>query len=214
MTAAFGTALLGALRTLLPRACPGCGAQLGAHAGLCPACRAALRPQVQAHSPLRAHPEPHLVTLGTYSGVRRRAVRELKFAQARDLARVLGETLATGVPDTWNVQAVIPVPLHPTRQRERGFNQSELLGRALAGALAVPCVPALTRTRAGAQQARRHGAQREDLHGAFRAHEGFLPTGPVLLIDDVLTTGHTARACQDALLQAGAAQVYVAVVAR
>ncbi|MXV18747.1 ComF family protein [Deinococcus xianganensis] len=214
MTAAFGTALLGALRALLPRACPGCGAQLGAHAGLCPACRATLRPQVQAHSPLRAHPEPHLVTLGPYSGVRRRAVRELKFAQARDLARILGETLATGVPADWNVQAVIPVPLHPDRQRQRGFNQAELLGRALASALAVPCVPALTRTRATAQQARRHGTQREDLHGAFRAHEGFLPSGPVLLIDDVLTTGHTAQACQDALKQAGAPQVYVAVVAR
>ncbi|NTY01535.1 ComF family protein [Deinococcus sp. JMULE3] len=214
MTAAFGTALLGALRALLPRACPGCGAQLGAHTGLCPACRAALRPQVQAHSPLRARPEPHLVTLGPYSGVRRRAVRELKFAQARDLARILGEALATGVPADWNVQAVIPVPLHPDRQRQRGFNQAELLGRALASALAVPCVPALIRTHATAQQARRHAAQREDLHGAFRAHEGFLPSGPVLLIDDVLTTGHTAQACQDALKQAGAPQVYVAVVAR
>lgn len=59
------------------------------------------------------------MTLGPYSGVRRRAVRELKFAQARDLARILGETLATGVPATWDVQAVIPVPLHPDRQRQR-----------------------------------------------------------------------------------------------
>ncbi|GGL07219.1 ComF family protein [Deinococcus radiotolerans] len=214
MTALIGPALLAALRTLLPRACPGCSAQLGPQPGLCPACHAALRPQVQAHSPLRPRPEPHLVTLGPYSGVRRRAVRELKFAQARDLAALLGGALASGVPAEWDVQAVVPVPLHPARQRQRGFNQAELLGRALAGALAVPCVPALTRTRATAQQARRHGAQREDLRGAFRAHEGFLPTGAVLLVDDVLTTGFTALACQDALLQAGAAQVYVAVVAR
>ncbi|MFD1732511.1 double zinc ribbon domain-containing protein [Deinococcus malanensis] len=66
-------------RTLLPRACPGCGQQLGPEAGLCPGCRAALRPQVQVHSPLCSRVEPHLVTLGAYRGVLRRSVRALKY---------------------------------------------------------------------------------------------------------------------------------------
>lgn len=208
------SALLGALRALLPRPCPGCGAQLGTQPGLCGPCRAGLRAEVQRHSPLRAHPEPHLLTLGTYSGVRRRAVRALKFGQARDLAGVLGAALAGGVPGGWSVQVVVPVPMHPTRLRERGFNQAELLGQALADTLGVPCVDALRRTRATAQQARRHAADRDVLSGAFQAAPGRVPRGAVLLVDDVLTTGLTARACQDALLSAGASAVYMAVVAR
>ncbi|WP_328774628.1 ComF family protein [Deinococcus aquaedulcis] len=214
MTGPLWTGLAGLVRALLPRPCPGCGAQLGAQAGLCRPCCAQLQAQVSAHSPLRPHPEPHLLTLGPYAGVRRRTVRALKFAGARELAPVLGAALAAGVPPGWGVGAVVPVPLHPARQRERGFNQAELLGRALADQLGVPCVNALRRTRAGLQQARRRAAEREDLLGAFERSELRLPPGPVLLVDDVLTTGKTALACQDALHAAGVPAVYVAVVAR
>ncbi|GHF41345.1 ComF family protein [Deinococcus metalli] len=207
-------ALGGWLRRLLPQPCPGCGAQLGAERGLCRACRAGLRPHIESHSPLRAQAQPHLVTLGTYHGVRRRAVRALKFAGARDLAGVLGSALADGVPATWGVVAVVPVPLHASRQRQRGFNQAALLGRAMAARLGVPCVDALVRTRATGQQAKQHAAGRDAMHGAFRARPGALPAGPVVLVDDVLTSGSTMRACQQALLDVGAAEVYAAVVAR
>ncbi len=170
---------------------------------------------MEAHSPLRAQPPvPHLVTLGAYRGVNRRVVRTLKFGEARDLAAVLGEALAGGVPAHWNVQAVVPVPLHPARQRQRGFNQAELLGRAVAAQLGVPCVPGLQRIRHTAQQARRHAAQREDLRGAFRACPDALPGGPILLIDDVFTSGNTMLACQDALNRAGVTDLYAAVIAR
>ena len=202
------------LRRLLPQPCPGCGVQLGQEVGLCAACRATLRPRVDSHSPLRARPQPHLVTLGEYRGVRRRAVRALKFAGARDLAGVLGGALATGVPAAWNVVAVVPVPLHPSRQRQRGFNQAALLGQVVAASLGVPCVDALTRTRATGQQAKQHAAQRDHMHGAFQARPGVLPAGAVLLIDDVLTTGSTLLACQRALQEAGVLDVYAAVIAR
>ncbi|MCP2015772.1 ComF family protein [Deinococcus sp. HSC-46F16] len=203
------------LRALLPRPCPGCEAQLGRERGLCPACRAALRPRVETHSPLSPRPMPHLVTLGPYRGVTRRAARALKFGGARDLAGALGERLAAGVPPEWGVRAVVPVPLHASRERERGFNQAELLGQAIAAELGVPCVPALRRTRATAQQARLHAAERgANLAGAFQADGRRLPAGPVLLLDDVLTTGSTLIACRDALHAAGAGPVYFAVVAR
>ncbi|MCD0163645.1 ComF family protein, partial [Deinococcus sp. 6YEL10] len=84
----------------------------------------------------------------------------------------------------------------------------------VAAGLGVPCVPGLQRTRHTAQQARRHAAQREDLHGAFRVRPDALPGGPVLLIDDVFTTGNTLLACQDALKQAGVTELYAAVIAR
>ncbi|WP_034409294.1 ComF family protein [Deinococcus murrayi] len=203
------------LRALLPRPCPGCGAQLGRERGLCSACCGGLTPRVEQHSPLSPQPVPHLVSLGGYRGVTRRAVRALKFGGARDLAAVLGERLAAGVPPQWGVRAVVPVPLHPSRERERGFNQAALLAQAVAAELGVPCVPALRRTRATAQQARQHGAERlRNVAGAFEAEAGWRsPAGALLLVDDVLTTGATLGACRDALAAAGAGRVYVAVVA-
>ncbi|MFC4638574.1 ComF family protein [Deinococcus hohokamensis] len=212
MTQAWWTALA---RSLLPRACPGCARQLGAEAGLCPGCRAALRPQLQLHSPLLAHPAPHLVSLGLYRGPLRRSVRALKYGGARDLAGVLGSALARGVPPAWEVRAVVPVPLHAARQRQRGFNQAELLARAVASELGVPCVPrALSRQKASASQARQQAAGRQDLHGHFQAHPQLLPPGMVLLVDDVLTSGRTLLACRDALLEADIPALSYAVVAR
>lgn len=204
--------LLGWLRALLPQACPGCGSQLGAQTGLCPRCRSGLKARVESHSPLQPRPTPHLVTLGEYRGVRRRAVRALKFGRVRDLAGVLGVALADGVPTGWNIRAVVPVPLHPARQRQRGFNQAELLAQAIAGALGVPCVSALSRTRATAQQSRQRASGRGHMHGAFAARLSL--SGPVLLVDDVLTSGATLLACQETLLDSGVAEVYAAVVAR
>lgn len=203
------------LRALLPRACPGCGEQLGRETGLCPRCRAALRPHLERYSLLSPHPEPHLVTLGLYRGVPRRAVRALKFGGARDVAGVLGGALASGVPASWGIRAVVPVPLHPRRERERSFNQAALIARSVATALEVPCVPALRRTRATAQQARLHSQERAtNLAGAFTADPSRLPAGPVLLLDDVLTTGHTLLACRDALRAVGVSELYFAAVAR
>lgn len=204
-----------ALRALVPRRCPGCDAQLGREAGLCASCRAGLLPRVEAYSPLWARPEGHLVTLGPYRGVTRRAVRALKFGGARDLAGALGGALATGVPAAWNVRAVVPVPLHPARERERGFNQAALLAGVVAASLNVPSVPALRRTRATEQQARKHAHERgSNLAGAFAVGTSPLPPGPVLLLDDVMTTGSTLLACRDALHASGVREVRFAVVAR
>lgn len=213
---ALPAALTGLLRALIPHACPGCGQQLGRAAGLCAPCRAGLHARIETHSPLRATPAPHLLTLGRYAGVNRRAVRDLKFTGARDLAGVLGGALADGLPTHWNIQAVIPVPLHAARQRQRGFNQADLLARAIARPHGLPVHAALTRTRATRQQARQHAADRDDLQGAFTVNARQLLRGPLLLVDDVLTTGRTLIACRDALLQAGVApdDLSYAVIAR
>jgi ComF family protein len=209
------SALLGFVRVLLPRSCPGCGRQLGAEAGLCGVCRTSLTPRTEWHSPMRPQPEPHLVTLGRYVGPTRRAVRALKFGGAHDLSGVLGQTLARGIPPGWGVSCVVPVPLHTSRQRERGFNQSMLLAEVVGRELGIPAVPAVRRIRATAQQAKLHAADRSaNLVGAFRADAALLPRGPVLLLDDVMTSGATLLACRDALNAAGVHQLYYAVIAR
>ncbi|GGJ60770.1 ComF family protein [Deinococcus aquiradiocola] len=202
------------LRSLMPRRCPGCDAQLGASAGLCPACRATLRPQVQRHSPLHLHPTPHLVVLGPYRGVLGRSVKALKYGGSREVAGVLGAALASGVPSEWGVQGVSGVPLHRSRQQQRSFNQAELLGRATAERLGVPYLAALARQRSTGAQARRHASERRvAVQDAFVATGAPLP-GTLLLVDDVLTTGSTLLACTRALQTAGVQRVYYAVVAR
>jgi ComF family protein len=110
---------------------------------------------------------------------------------------------------------VIPVPLHRARLRSRGYNQALQLARQIGRQLDVPvAADLLRRTRATAPQqgltaAARHG----NLRGAFAVHR---PLGGqrVLLVDDVMTTGTTARECAAALRAAGAASVDVAVLGR
>ena len=203
------------LNTLLPRRCPGCHGQLGQASGLCPPCQSSLQAQVQSHSPLEDIPRPHLVVLGTYQGVLGRSVRALKYGGSRDLAGILGAGLALGVPADWNLGAVASVPLHPARQRERGFNQAALLAQSVASSLGLPYLETLIRQRSTGAQARRHAQERLGaLDDAFLALPGMVLPDRILLVDDVMTTGTTLSACRRALQDAGVSQIYFAAVAR
>jgi len=189
---------------LLP--CPGCGVRSAGTQGLCPRCRRA------GHRPGSA---ASLAWLGPYAGPLGRAVRALKYRGATRAARWLGVSLAASVRAAgWRPDLVCAVPLHASRLGRRGYNQAVLIGRPLAGALAVPFVAGLTRTRETAPQARLgRGRRAANVAGAFRAHGAAVAGRSVLLVDDVLTTGATARACRAALLAGGAREVRVAVVA-
>ncbi len=201
------------LRSLLPRACPGCGRPLAGHAGLCPHCAQGLHLTVAAHTLLRPDVTPHLICLGEYRGPLRRAIREMKYGGAREVAETFGRALGGGVPPEWRIGAVTPVPLHPRREQERAFNQSLSVARALADEARLPLWELLTRSRYTAAQARLHaGARVHNLEGAFESRSPF--SDPVLLVDDVLTTGETLRACTAALRAGGARAVYYAVIAR
>lgn len=111
---------------------------------------------------------------------------------------------------------VAPIPLHPTRLRRRGFNHADLIARRIAARLGSPFDPALlarirdTGSQAGLEAARR----RANLRGAFRARRLDRATAPmrVFLVDDVLTTGSTLEAAGNALLEAGAGEVWALVL--
>ena len=194
--------------TLLP--CPLCGRTASGRQGACPSCLAKL-----AAPPGRARLDGvDLLWLGPYEGPWLRAVRAVKFGGRRSLARVLGRRLGAHARRAgWRVGRVAAVPLHRARRIRRGYDQAWLLAAAAATELDAPAWAGLRRIRPTARQARGDAtARRANVAGAFACRR--LPPVPVLLVDDVWTTGATARACRDALLRAGARDVRVAVVAR
>ena len=115
------------------------------------------------------------------------------------------------------IDAVLPVPLHPKRERERGYNQSALLAESLARRLNRRFdARSLSRTRNTEHQARLSGKDRlKNLKDAFTVKDTRFVRGRTLLvIDDVMTTGATLSHCARALLQAGAARIWCATVSR
>jgi len=144
------------------------------------------------------------------------AIQRPKYARRRALADSLGHLLAERYPFAPDA-LLVPVPLHVTRLRERGFNQAVLLARRLGRARGLPVENrALVRLRSThAQPGLGAAARRRNLAGAFALQPGTaVSRRPVVLVDDVLTTGATADACATVLLAAGAARVDVYTVGR
>lgn len=133
-----------------------------------------------------------------------------------------GRVLAEVAVEQWRAcppalpGALIPVPLHPARLRERGYNQSLELARPLARACGLPVLAeALRRERATpAQSGLSALARRRNLRGAFRTDGRDALPAHVAIVDDVMTTGATARECALALRRAGVARVDVWAIAR
>jgi len=158
-------------------------------------------------------------SLGPYEGGLRTVIHELKYRGRRRLA----ERLAEGLVASAAVRRVLadgvvlaPVPLHPRRLRERGFNQSDLLARAVAARAGVLVASALVRRKDTSSQSGLSAAERRrNVAGAFVVRRRSAVAGRVVvLVDDVLTTGATVRACSAALRDAGASAVRVLTVAR
>ncbi len=156
-----------------------------------------------------------------YRGVVQDLLREFKYRDALwlkpDLARLLESCTAAHYDAEADVEAVTFVPLYPARQRERGYNQAEILAHALARRLRKPllsrCLMRVRPTRTQTHLTARERAT--NVRGAFRARRSRrLEDQRVLLVDDVMTTGATVNECARALKGAGAAQVYVVTVAR
>lgn len=143
------------------------------------------------------------------------AIRRMKYGGRSELAGPLGLLLAeAAIAFAGEVDAVVPVPLHPRRLRARGFDQAALLARPVSRVLAVPlAVGALARLRDTPPQASLDvGARALNVQAAFRAVSA--PAPRVLLIDDVRTTGSTLAACAEALTAVGVGRVRTLVLAR
>ncbi|MCA1848595.1 MAG: ComF family protein [Actinobacteria bacterium] len=149
-----------------------------------------------------------------YTGVGKEIVHALKYRGYTRVVESLATPLMLGVLDaTDRFDAVVPVPLHRSRRRRRGFNQAELLARGVAGKINAPVSGTLQVVRRTRDQVELSATERRaNVSGAFRA--GGRVRGRVLLIDDVFTTGATMSACAETLLRAGAREVHALSLCR
>jgi ComF family protein len=184
--------------------CAHCGMSQPAPTARCANCRR------NAHDPLAF---TRAAALHTHP--LREAIHAFKYDAQPELAPLLARYLvAVYAEPPWSqlrppLDAVVPVPLHPQRLEERGYNQSALLATAFSRAVGLPMQPSwLARTRETRQQVGLAPSERHvNVDGAFGAAEAAAGQR-LLLIDDVYTTGSTLRACAAAALSAGATAVY------
>ena len=224
---------------LFPAACLGCGRS---GAWLCPACRRGLRP-ADHDCPHCQRPEPNgqfcpacapafhfrgLWAAGDYSQpLMAQLIKSLKYHNIRELADILADLMAeqakeiAGRTDFYPNQAgraplLVPVPLHPKRQRQRGFNQAELLAEKLRDKLAWSTDAShLVRVQSAGAQAKLSGAARaKNLRGAFVWRSDGLAGQNIILVDDVATTGTTLNECAAVLKKAGAGEIWGLVAAK
>ncbi len=222
------------LSVVFPDACVACGQLLDGHGFFCPSCELGAQelsadgcPRCGEPGPRHgagcprcvASPPPFRAAYAAYlhDGAVARAVHRFKYEQQSDLARPLAALLAwrgKATLERWP-GALVPVPLHDERFRERGYDQATLLAVALGRAVDRPVWDtALTRTRSTQRQVGLGTeAREENLRGAFVADRRVRGQA-VVLVDDVFTTGATARHAALALLEAGALEVRVVTLAR
>ncbi len=155
--------------------------------------------------------------LNVYRGNLKQVVHRYKYKDKRHLAHTLGRLAAGQIKRcNWpNFKAVVPVPLHPLRLAERGYDQAFLLAEVIAADLQLPVQRHLIRTRATISQTKLDSMSRWDnVRDAFAPSSCVALSGNILLVDDLLTTGATAHNAAETLLFAGADSVYLAVVGR
>jgi ComF family protein len=215
------------LELLFPTRCVGCrslgriwcdacqGRLVPVPTPVCLACRQTLVPHIRRHSC------PDSSTLAwaaaRYQAPLDRALTHLKYKPDARLVEIFAGTLGA-VYERAGARAtcIVGVPLGPQRLRRRGYNQTDLLGRALSETLRLPFYPsAVSRIRETASQVGLDPKERwANVEGAFQGDPSIVAGQAVLLIDDVHTTGATLSACAAALTQAGAWRVVAVTVGR
>jgi competence protein ComFC len=241
MKALANLSILRALASLLyPPVCTLCSASVAADEYLCdechakaprivpPSCARCSEPFAGAisgpfHCANCAHQTLHFeaaVSVYRSRGIVRRLMLDFKYGRQIYLRHLIARWLCAALDDERlrgrHFDVVVPVPLHPTRERERGFNQAALLAQFVGERMLLPVKPVLERLRYTTTQTAFDRAERmENLHDAFRLRKNADVRGlRVLLIDDVLTTGSTLNECARTLKRAGASSVYAATAAR
>ena len=203
-----------AIDLVFPPQCTGCGR---VDTQWCASCQAeldliAIRHDVSDYSEFRG-----LSSTGIHNGRLADAVRSLKYDNVESLAEALGKRITQALRQLdWAFDVIVPVPLHLERLKFRRYNQAELIANVVSTKLEIPCLPsAVIRWRDTASQVGLNQQERQrNVEGAFEANSEIVNGKAILLIDDVLTTGSTLRACASSMLANGASHVYGITVSR
>ncbi len=225
------------LSILYPRRCPVCGKVVEGEGRLiCPSCIGKFSP---VSSPVckkcgkeiydetlefckdcgsRYHAFDHGMALYNYDETARRSISQIKYDNRREYIDFFAYAIALRYADTirrLDVDGIVPVPIHPSRKRKRGFNQAEILAYELAEKLGLAVYPdMIVRDKKTIPQKDLTASERaKNLKDAFRP--GVIPDGvrKILIVDDIYTTGATMDACAGALKDAGVEKVYFVVIA-
>ncbi|MEO1124092.1 MAG: ComF family protein [Cyanobacteria bacterium J06635_15] len=203
--------------------CPGCDRPISRT--LCATCEQQLQQCALAKPAATWRGSLPLFAWGRYEGKLRQAIAALKYHNHPQLADDLGNRMAK----SWRTQSlsrnlcsppiVVPVPLHPARAQERGYNQAALLARAFCQRIQLPLAEqGLSRCRATeAQFGLSASARQQNLAGAFQLCDRWQrhpPQRPVLLLDDIYTTGSTVQAAAQTLRSASISVIGTVVLAR
>ena len=229
----FFEMMSGFLNFFFPSRCPVCNERSDNHShnplcGRCwsaitryegPACSVCGLPTVSPYTRIcgacldNKPPFDKIHYFGIYEGPLKESIHLLKFQGVRRLSIPLAGLISSLITDKY--AAIIPVPLHTSKLREREFNQTALLGRHLSKALSTPLfLNALSKNRETKLQTDVSGKERRDnLSGAFSASKE-ISGASILLVDDVITTGATVAECSKVLKKAGALKIDVAALAR
>lgn len=224
------------LNFLFPRRCPVCG-EIVRPAGrfICPSCfpklsfvtspvckkcgKEVLEDTVEFCEDCMKHRHAfeYGVALLNYNEAARVSMARIKYNNKREYLDFYGAALAARYGKTirnMGVDAIVPVPVHASRRRKRGFNQAQVLARILGERLGIPVRPELLlRPKRTEPQKNLTAAERlRNLSGAFEAGKAAGDFRSVLIVDDIYTTGSTMEACAGTLRSAGVERVYFAVI--
>ncbi len=156
--------------------------------------------------------EHGVITFSYYTGPVRKAFKRIKYGRDKRLCTELADRLLMKghIP---HADLIVPVPLHPKRLRERGFNQSDIIAYRLSEISGIPVSHCLLRKKDTQRQFGLSKERRaENVKKAFSS--GRVPGGSVILVDDIYTTGATTSACSHELLLSGATRVKVLCLSR
>jgi len=165
-----------------------------------------------------------LTSIFRYDGIIKQAVKTLKYRRVTDLAKEFVSLIPVSFFNEvtklrTNEASFFPIPLHPTRFRDRGFNQAEVLGRLLADRLHIPIRTDILKRviKTTPQVEMKDRKERlKNMKNVFSIHNSkfVIPNSTIILFDDVFTTGATMRAAGETLKRAGAKSVWAVTMAR
>lgn len=213
------------LDLVFPNCCPGCGQPfVTGEKYLCTSCELDL-PMFQPNDDITDRFVGRIEVVDARSflkfyhgGIVQKIMHSIKYKGDKPLGEYMGTMIINHFSADKafeNIDVIIPVPLHRSKLRSRGFNQSEILALGMAKAMGVDIdIKSVLRIRKSETQTRKTRAERwNNVSGIFRVSRGTLQDKNVLLVDDVITTGATLEACGEAILASGARSLSIAALA-